>query len=80
MTEHGFSHITLHSTNGTVKEMTCKGLNDSRLITAAPDLSMTTRAFGISADGEFVSLALPGEKRIISCRCGSNFHITQSGL
>lgn len=69
LTEHGFSHTMLHSNNSTVKVMKCRDLNSTRLIAAAPDLSMNTRAYGISADGEFVSLALPGEKRILSCRC-----------
>jgi hypothetical protein len=71
MTEHGFSHITLHSHNSTVKALKCRDLNDTRLVAAAPDLNMNTRAFGVSSDGELVSFALPGEKRITSCRCAA---------
>ena len=76
MTEHGFSHTTLHSNNGTVKVMKCRDLNSTRLVAAAPDLNLNTRAFGISADGEFVSLVLPGEKKVQSCRCGTRLHST----
>lgn len=76
MTDHGFSHTTLHSNNGTVKAMKCRDLNSTRLVAAVPDPNLSTRAFGISADGEFVSLALPGEKKILSCRCAAALHAT----
>ena len=76
MTEHGISHATLHSNNGTVKVMKCRDLNSTRLVAAVPDLNLNTRAFGISTDGEFVSFALPGEKKVQSCRCARTLHST----
>jgi hypothetical protein len=69
MTERGFSHTLLHSVNATVRPMLCRDLNETRLITAVPDTFMKNRAYGISTNGELVSLSLPGEKRVLSCRC-----------
>lgn len=68
LTEYGFSQTSLLSSNTTVKPLKCTNLNETRLIAATPDPNLGTRAFGISEDGEFVSLSLPGEQRVLSCR------------
>jgi hypothetical protein len=71
MTEHGFSHIALHSANSTIKAIKCQDLNSTELVAAAPDVLMSTRAFGLSSAGEIVNLALLGDKRITACRCAA---------
>eukprot|EP00892_Ulva_mutabilis_P010143 jgi/Ulvmu1/7500/UM037_0044.1 len=68
LTERGFSYVMLHSVNATVRPLTCTGLNETRLIAAAPDLQRPARAYGVSDAGELVGLALAGQNRISACR------------
>jgi len=68
LTEKGFSYVMLHSSNATVRAITCAGMNETRLVAAAADLQRPARAFGVSAAGELVALSLAGQNRISSCR------------
>lgn len=68
LTEQGFSYVMLHSSNATVRTLTCTGMNETRLVAAAPELQRPARAFGLSAAGELVALLLSGQNRIASCR------------
>lgn len=68
LTERGFSYVMLHSANATVRDLPCSGLNETRLVAAAPDLQRAARAYGTSAAGELVGLALAGQNRISACR------------
>ena len=69
LTEQGFASVGLTGYNSTLRHLRCTGLDGSALVAAQPDFATRSRAYGMTAQGELVGMMLPGEKRVLSCRC-----------
>ncbi|XP_078438273.1 putative membrane protein At1g75140 [Wolffia australiana] len=77
LTETGAGSLDLRSM--TVKETVCEGLNATRAIAYAFDVTERSKAYGITAAGDLVQVSLLGDAASIKCRVRAARKIEISG-